>query len=248
MGCNMMKQIDRIEKSWYNQLADEFEKDYFVKLNSFLVEERAKYEVFPPISKIFSAFDFTPFDKVKVVIIGQDPYHGVGQAHGLCFSVPYGVKTPPSLVNVYKELNADIGFEIPSHGNLVTWAKQGVFLINATLSVRANTPGSHQKKGWEIFTDRIISILSEKQNNLVFLLWGNFAKSKEALIDPSKHLVLKTSHPSPLGAYKGFLGCKHFSKTNEYLKTKNKEAINWELIDDLKLKLFSNTAVSKGRG
>ncbi|MDY0140685.1 MAG: uracil-DNA glycosylase [Bacteroidales bacterium] len=225
----MNKHTVKIEKSWCNQLAEEFESDYFSKLNDFIVEERSKYEVFPPISKMFAAFDFTPFDKVKVVIIGQDPYHGVGQAHGLCFSVSYGVKIPPSLKNIYKELNTDVGFEIPNHGNLETWAKQGVFLINATLSVRAHTAGSHQKKGWEIFTDSIISIISEKQNNIVFLLWGNFAKTKEILIDQSKHLVLKASHPSPLGAYKSFFGCKHFSKTNEYLIKNGIEPIDWEL-------------------
>ncbi len=225
----MTRQTVQIEKSWYNQLADEFKKDYFIKLNDFIVEERSKHEVFPPTTQMFAAFDFTPFDKVKLVIIGQDPYHGQGQAHGLCFSVPFGVKIPPSLVNIYKELNTDIGFEIPHHGNLETWAKQGVFLINATLSVRTHAAGSHQKKGWESFTDSVISILSQKQNNLVFLLWGNFAKTKEILIDQSKHLVLKASHPSPLGAYKSFFGCKHFSKTNEYLKSKGIEEINWEL-------------------
>ncbi|MDD4148905.1 MAG: uracil-DNA glycosylase [Bacteroidales bacterium] len=234
----MTGQIVKIEKSWYNKLAVEFEKDYFIKLNDFLTEERAQYEVFPPVARMFSAFDLTPFDEVKVVIIGQDPYHGEGQAHGLCFSVPFGVKIPPSLVNIYKELNADVGFEIPKHGNLETWANQGVFLINATLSVRAHTPGSHQKKGWENFTDSIISVLSKEQNNLAFLLWGNYAKTKESLIDQTKHLVLKASHPSPLGAYKSFFGCRHFSKTNEYLKSKGVEVINWNLPKDLDLKLF----------
>jgi len=225
----MSEQSVKIDKSWYNQIKDEFDKDYFINLQNFLVEEKSKYRIFPPESEMFSAFDLTPFEKVKVVVLGQDPYHGPGQAHGLCFSVRQGVKVPPSLVNIYKELHSDIDFIIPNHGYLESWARQGVFMINATLSVRAHTAGSHQKKGWEIFTDNIISTLSANRSNLVFILWGNYAKAKEPLIDQSKHLVLKSAHPSPLGAYKGFFGCKHFSKTNEYLESKGIKPINWKL-------------------
>jgi uracil-DNA glycosylase len=185
--------------------------------------------VFPRGSQIFSAFNLTPIDKVKLVIIGQDPYHGPGQAHGLCFSVQHGVKIPPSLLNIYKELKTDVEFEIPKHGNLEYWAEQGVFLINATLTVRANAAGSHQNKGWEIFTDIVISKLNEKCNNLVFLLWGRYAQAKEKIIDPSKHLVLKAAHPSPLSAYNGFFGCKHFSKSNDYLQKHGKTPIDWQI-------------------
>lgn len=216
-----------IEDSWYDQLKNEFDKDYFLKLKDFLVEERKTHTVYPPGSQIFSAFNFTPFDKVKVVILGQDPYHGPGQAHGLCFSVPYGVKPPPSLVNIYKELKTDVGFSIPSHGNLEAWAKQGVLLLNATLTVRANTAGSHQNKGWEIFTDKVISTISQNRENVVFVLWGRYAQAKEVLVDKSKHYILKAAHPSPLSAFNGFFGCKHFSKINDFLTQKAIEPINW---------------------
>jgi len=219
----------KIDDSWYEQLQDEFSKEYFAKLKEFLVNEKKQNIVFPPGSQIFNAFDTTPFDKVKVVILGQDPYHTPGFAHGLCFSVQYGVQIPKSLQNIYKELNSDIGFRIPNHGNLTKWAEQGVFLLNATLTVRAHMAGSHQNHGWETFTDKVISTLSEKKENIVFLLWGSYAKAKSVLIDHNKHLVLTAAHPSPLSAYNGFFGCKHFSKTNEYLKAHNITPIDWSL-------------------
>jgi len=219
----------QIEDSWKELLADEFESGYFAALKTFLIEEKQKYEVFPPGSLIFSAFNLTPVDKVKVVIVGQDPYHGKGQAHGLCFSVQRGIKPPPSLVNIFKELQDDIGIAIPSHGCLDSWAKQGVLLLNATLTVRANTPRSHFGKGWEKFTDAAIKLLSDKRNNLVFFLWGNDAKAKETLIDSKKHLILKAAHPSPFSAYNGFLGCKHFSKANQYLVQHGYEPVDWNL-------------------
>jgi uracil-DNA glycosylase len=222
----------QIEKSWYDQLESEFEKEYFQNLRNFIVEEKKQYKIFPPGSQVFSAFEHTPFDKVKVVILGQDPYHGPGQAHGLCFSVPNGVKPPPSLMNIFKELKSDIGFAIPANGNLESWANQGVFLLNATLTVRATQAGSHQKQGWEIFTDNVISTLSQNREKLVFILWGRFAHDKEKLIDESKHLILKAAHPSPLSAYSGFWGCKHFSKINEYLKENGITEIDWQIKAD----------------
>ncbi|PLX05801.1 MAG: uracil-DNA glycosylase [Marinilabiliales bacterium] len=228
----------KIDDSWYAKLEEEFNKDYFKNLKDFLVEEKAKYRVYPPGSQTFTAFNLTPFDKVKVVVLGQDPYHGPVQAHGLSFSVPNGIKIPPSLLNIYKELKQDIGFEIPTHGYLEDWAKQGVFLINATLSVRAHSAGSHQKKGWETFTDKVISTLSEERENIVFLLWGNYARAKKVLIDESKHLILEAAHPSPLSAYNGFFGCKHFSATNEYLESKGVEPIKWQLLNNLDPQLF----------
>lgn len=234
----MNDQIVKIEKSWYNELEEEFKKDYFDNLRKFLMHEKSHYKVFPRGSQIFSAFNLTPIDKVKLVIIGQDPYHGPGQAHGLCFSVQHGVKIPPSLLNIYKELKTDVDFEIPKHGNLEYWAEQGVFLINATLTVRANAAGSHQNKGWEIFTDTVISKLNEKCNNLVFLLWGRYAQAKEKIIDPSKHLVLKAAHPSPLSAYNGFFGCKHFSKSNDYLQKLGKTPIDWQIPTNIDATLF----------
>jgi uracil-DNA glycosylase len=218
-----------IEDSWKAQLANEFNADYFTKLKEFLVAEKQTQRVFPPGTKIFSAFNHTPFDKVKVVILGQDPYHGEGQAHGLCFSVPDGIAKPPSLVNIFKELNADLGLPVPTTGNLEKWADQGVLLLNATLTVRANLAGSHQKRGWENFTDAAIKKLSDKRENLVFILWGRFAQNKEVLIDGSKHCILKSAHPSPLSAYNGFFGCKHFSKTNEYLRSKGIGEIDWRI-------------------
>jgi len=221
----------QIEESWRQILADEFARPYFSELKNFLTEEKSKYKVYPPGSQIFSAFNFTPFEKVKVVLLGQDPYHGPGQAHGLCFSVPFGIKPPPSLANIYKEIHTDLGFSIPNHGNLESWAKQGVMLLNATLTVRANTAGSHQNKGWENFTDAVIKTLSEKRSNLVFILWGRYAQAKEALIDSAKHCILKAAHPSPFSAYNGFFGCKHFSKTNEFLRNKTIEEIEWRIGD-----------------
>ena len=220
----------QIEESWKNALISEFQSDYFIELKAFLQAEKQNYTLYPPGSLIFSAFNHTPFDKVKVVILGQDPYHGPHQAHGLCFSVPFGVEAPPSLKNIFKELHQDLGMDIPLHGNLEKWADQGVLLLNATLTVRANQAGSHQKRGWEIFTDRVISELSKQRKGIVFILWGNYAKAKESLIDTSKHFVLKSAHPSPLSAYNGFFGCKHFSKTNEILINQGLSPIDWKLV------------------
>lgn len=218
-----------IEESWKQLVLPQFELPYFQDLKAFLIEEKLKYAVYPLGKDIFSAFNHTKVENVKVVILGQDPYHGHEQAHGLCFSVPNGIKPPPSLVNIFKELHSDIGIEIPKTGNLEPWAKQGVFLLNATLTVRANQAGSHQNKGWEIFTDFVIKALSEASSNLVFLLWGKFAQSKEQFIDKSKHLVLKAPHPSPFSAHSGFFGCNHFSKTNNFLISKEKKPINWQI-------------------
>ncbi len=215
-----------IEKSWLDAIHEEFYKSYFSDLKSFLVSEKQHYFVYPPSDRIFAAFNFTPFNRVEVVILGQDPYHGPGQANGLCFSVADGVKQPPSLVNIFKELRDDLGCQIPLSGNLESWAKQGVFLLNATLTVRANAAGSHQNKGWEQFTDSVIKTISEKKENVVFMLWGNYAKAKADLIDADKHLILTAAHPSPLarGAY---FGSKHFSKANTYLEIKGKKPIDW---------------------
>jgi len=226
----MEKTEPKIEPEWLEVLRPEFEKPYFTELKSFLLEEKKLYRVYPPGNRIFAAFDYTPFSKVKVVILGQDPYHGDGQAHGLCFSVPDGIAVPPSLVNIYKELNSDLGIPIPKSGNLEKWAKQGVLLLNATLTVRANQAGSHQKHGWENFTDEVIRQLSARHSGLIFLLWGSYAQAKEVLIDTSKHFILKTVHPSPLSVYRGFFGCRHFSKTNELLVKSGKEPIDWTLV------------------
>ena len=218
-----------IEESWKQLLKNDFEADYFKSLKEFIIEEKKQFTIYPPGRLIFSAFDKTPVNKVKVVILGQDPYHGSGQAHGLCFSVQPGIKPPPSLVNIFKELHSDVQIPIPNHGNLEKWADQGVFLLNATLTVRANNPRSHFNKGWEKFTDSAIQKLSDTKQNLVFMLWGNDAKLKEALIDTSRHLVLKTVHPSPYSANNGFFGCRHFSKANEYLQIHGIAPIDWML-------------------
>ena len=218
-----------IEASWKETLWDEFNSSYFIQLKTFIKEEKEKYSIYPPGSLIFTAFNSTPFHHVKAVIIGQDPYHGKGQAHGLCFSVPAGISKPPSLVNIFKELQDDLGIKIPLSGSLQKWASQGVLLLNATLTVRANQAGSHQNKGWETFTDAAIRALSEKREGIVFLLWGNFAAAKEPLIDTSKHHVLKAAHPSPFSAYRGFFGCKHFSKTNNILISQGKTPIDWTI-------------------
>lgn len=217
----------QITESWRKELSSEFEQPYFSNLKQFLVKEREEYTIYPPGSLIFNALNRTDFDKVKVVIIGQDPYHGKGQAHGLSFSVQFGVKPPPSLANIYKELKSDLEIPIPAHGNLEKWADQGVLLLNATLTVRASQAGSHQGKGWETFTDTIIKKLSEKRSGLVFLLWGRFAQAKESLINNKEHHILKAAHPSPFSAYNGFFGCKHFSKTNEILHNNGLDEINW---------------------
>ena len=218
-----------IEEQWYKALKDEFEAQYFADIKSFLIEEKKQHIVFPPSSLIFNAFNLTPFDSVKVVILGQDPYHNIGQAHGLAFSVPDGIQKPPSLQNIFKELNQDLGISIPSNGNLEKWANEGVLLLNASLTVRAHTAASHAKIGWQRFTDAAIKALSDNRENLVFILWGNYAIAKENLIDHNKHLILKTVHPSPLSASRGFFGCRHFSKTNEYLIKNNIKPIDWSL-------------------
>jgi uracil-DNA glycosylase len=217
----------KIEESWNQVLNQEFEKAYFQNLIQFVKAEYASHQVFPPGNLIFNAFDKTPFKEVKVVLIGQDPYHGAGQAHGLAFSVADGVTPPPSLRNIFKEIKDDVGKEIPRSGNLERWAVQGVLLLNATLTVRANSPGSHQKKGWEEFTDAVINQLSNQKEGLVFLHWGAFAQKKGAIIDAGKHHVLTAAHPSPFAADKGFFGCRHFSKTNKYLKDQGQTEIDW---------------------
>lgn len=217
----------KIDDSWAPLLADEFEKPYFQALISFVRSEYSQYRCFPPGSLIFNAFNTTPYDKVKVVLLGQDPYHEPGQAHGLCFSVNDGIPFPPSLVNIFKEIQTDIGTPVPSSGNLTRWAQQGVLLLNATLTVREHQAGSHQRRGWETFTDSVIRLLSDTRENLVFILWGGYAQSKSYLIDSRKHLVLSSAHPSPLSAYRGFFGNHHFSLTNQYLISKGIEPIKW---------------------
>lgn len=218
-----------MDEGWKAVLQPEFEKEYFRKLKQFLLEEKKHHVVYPPGPMIFAAFDHTPFSEVKVVILGQDPYHGPDQAHGLSFSVAPGVPKPPSLINMFKEIRDDLGYPIPGSGNLEKWADQGVLLLNATLTVRAHTPGSHQKQGWEQFTDAVIKTISERKEGVVFLLWGAYAQAKEALIDTTKHHILKAPHPSPLSASRGFLGCRHFSKTNELLRYQGQSAIDWRI-------------------
>lgn len=220
----------KIEESWKQALKEEFSKPYFLQIVTHLKTEKATgATIYPPGNLIFNAFNQTPFDAVKVVLIGQDPYHGAGQAMGLSFSVPKGVKPPPSLVNIFKELHADVGLPIPKTGDLTPWAKQGVLLLNAALTVRANEANSHAKIGWHTFTDAVIKKISDEKQGIVFLLWGSFAKEKQVLIDETKHHVLKANHPSPFSADKGFLGCKHFSKTNEYLIKEGKDPVDWHL-------------------
>jgi len=217
----------RMEAGWQQLLQPEFEKEYFKRLTDFVNREYRTEEVFPPEGFVFNAFNLCPLAQTRVVILGQDPYHDVNQAHGLCFSVNEGVKVPPSLVNIYKEIEADLGRQCPASGNLERWARQGVLLLNATLTVRAHQAVSHQKKGWEQFTDAVIRLLASEKENLVFLLWGNYAIKKTQLIDASRHCILTSVHPSPLSAHRGFFGCRHFSKTNGYLKEKGLEEIEW---------------------
>lgn len=219
----------KFDNEWDDLLKDEFKKDYYLKLRSFLKNEYSLQTVYPPMHDIYNAFKYTSYSDIKVVILGQDPYHGKGQAHGLCFSVLKGVAPPPSLVNIYKELNSDTGFEIPNHGELTKWAKEGILLLNTTLTVREASPNSHKGKGWEIFTDRVISILNEREKPIVFLLWGGNARSKKSLITNKQHLILETVHPSPLSAYGGFFGCRHFSKTNNFLAENGIEPIDWQV-------------------
>jgi len=221
-----LKQV-RIHSSWKEVLKQEFQKPYFEELSEFVRKEYQNHQCYPPASLIFNAFDHCPFDKLKVVIIGQDPYHGDGQANGLCFSVADGLKFPPSLRNIFKELAVDLNQDIPATGNLERWADQGVLLINATLTVREAMPASHFGKGWEIFTDEVIKIVSKENENIVFILWGAFAQAKRKFIDQQKHLILESVHPSPLSAHRGFFGCEHFSKANKYLEEKGKDRIKW---------------------
>ena len=218
-----------INNDWDIILKDEFQKKSFKKLVNIIAKERKKNNVFPQEHRVFNALKFSPFSKTKIIIVGQDPYHKKGQAHGLSFSVPNEVSTPPSLLNIFKELQVDLNIPIPRNGNLEAWAKQGVLLLNSILTVRENKAGSHQDFGWEIFTDAIISRLSKDKEGLIFLLWGSYAQNKSLLINKQKHNILETSHPSPLSAYRGFLGCKHFSKTNQILKRNNQKPINWKL-------------------
>ena len=218
----------KIDSSWKSRLANEFNAPYFEQLTNFVRNAYTHHQIFPPAKLIFNAFDLCPFDKVKVVIIGQDPYHGLGQAHGLSFSVNENIPLPPSLKNIYQEIRSDLGIQPLSHGNLERWAKQGVLLLNATLTVQANLAGSHQKKGWETFTDSAIKAVANEKEHVVFLLWGNYAQQKAQYIDRTKHLVLTAVHPSPLSAHRGFFGCKHFSQTNQYLTEHGLEPINWE--------------------
>lgn len=218
----------QIESSWKKVLQEEFDQPYFKGIVDFLKKEKqAGKIIYPEGRNIFNAFEQTPFEQVNVLLLGQDPYHGAGQAHGLCFSVQDGIKPPPSLMNIYKELYDDIGKEIPSGGNLIHWAQQGVLMLNASLTVEANTPMSHSKIGWEHFTDSVIRKVAENKTGIVFILWGRFAQEKEKLIDVSKHIILKAAHPSPFSAHNGFFGCRHFSKTNAILKGQGKEEIRW---------------------
>ena len=227
-----------INEEWKGILRDEFSSDYFLQLKQFLKQEKSLHVVYPSGNLIFNAFNSTPFSQVKVVLLGQDPYHSfeninnvaIAHAHGLCFSIPKAAKRiPPSLKNIYKEIQNDLGYAIPNHGDLTNWAKQGVLMLNATLTVRAHEAGSHQKRGWEQFTDAAIRQLSDKREGLVFLLWGRFAQNKEVLIDTNKHFVLKAAHPSPFSAHNGFFGCQHFSKTNQLLREKGLKEIDWEI-------------------
>lgn len=222
-----MSSVVKIAPSWNEKLKIEFEQPYFNQLIEFVKEEYRTQTVYPPGKEIFRAFDCADFNDVKVVIIGQDPYHGLGQANGLCFSVREGITIPPSLKNIFKEIEKDLGKPIPKSGDLERWANQGVLLLNATLTVRGSSPGSHQKKGWEEFTDAVIKVISEEKNNVVFLLWGAYAQKKGEIIDRAKHLVLMSAHPSPFSADRGFFGNKHFSKTNAYLKSKGLKEIDW---------------------
>lgn len=218
----------KIEPGWKSRLMPEFEKEYFVKLTDFIRDEYSRNTIYPPGALIFNAFDICPFENVKAVIIGQDPYHGHGQAHGLCFSVRDGVDFPPSLINIFKEIGSDLGFPMPVSGDLTRWAEQGVLLLNATLTVRAHQAGSHQKKGWEEFTDYVIKLVDSEKDNVVFFLWGAYAQKKGEAIDRSRHLVLESVHPSPLSASRGFFGNRHFSRCNEYLERNGIDPINWK--------------------
>ena len=226
----MSSRAIQLHASWLAQLESEFNTPYMLQLRDFLLAQKRLYKViYPKGENIFNAFNSTPFDDVKIVILGQDPYHGPDQAHGLSFSVPEGIRTPPSLINIFKELNSDLGLAIPLHGCLQSWAEQGVLLLNAVLTVEHKTAGAHAGKGWETFTDKVIALLNEQQENIVFMLWGAYAHKKGKLIDSDKHLVLKSVHPSPLSAHRGFLGCRHFSQANDYLLAEGIEPVDWSL-------------------
>ena len=224
-----MKQNTYIEKSWCDIINKEFEKEYMKNLFKNLIQERTENEIYPNNNDVFNAFNYTRINDIKIVILGQDPYHGKGQANGLAFSVSKGIPPPPSLIDIFKEINRDLGINNYKNGDLTKWARQGILLLNSTLTVRSNNPGSHQNKGWEQFTDKMISIISKKKDGIIFLLWGKFAQKKKKLIDTTKHHILISSHPSPLSSYRGFIGCGHFSECNEILKNKNKNKINWKL-------------------
>ncbi len=226
-----MEDTSKIHSSWLGELKNEFEAPYFIELNSFLVNEEKLNTIYPKPQLIFEAFKQTPFDKIKVVIIGQDPYHGPNQANGLSFSVPNGTSLPPSLRNIFKELASDINIKIPKSGNLIKWAQEGVLMLNATLTVRANSAGSHQKKGWEKYTDAVIETISRKKENIVFILWGKYAQEKGSIIDEKRHFIIRSAHPSPFAAHRGFFDSKPFSKTNNYLQLKNIKPVNWSLTD-----------------
>jgi len=222
----------KLDTSWLQHLRGEFDQDYMVSLRQFLQAEKAAgKQIYPPGKFIFNALNTTPLDRVKVVILGQDPYHGPGQAHGLCFSVQPGVDVPPSLVNIFKEIHADLGISPPAHGYLQSWAEQGVLLLNAVLTVERARAASHQGKGWELFTDKIVSVLNAEREGLVFLLWGSYAQKKGQIIDRDRHLVLQAPHPSPLSAHRGFLGCRHFSQANAYLEAQGKTPVHWSLLN-----------------
>lgn len=229
MTASTLVKKPALPEEWLNVVGDEFSKPYFAAIKQFLLEEKQRFIVYPPSDKIFAAFNAVLPKQVRVVILGQDPYHGPGQANGLCFSVSDGIPQPPSLKNIFKELEADLGIVPPSHGNLDAWTKQGVFLLNAFLTVRATEASSHQKIGWETFTDAVIKALSMQCEHIVFMLWGNFAGNKSVLIDASKHLILKAAHPSPFSAYNGFFGCKHFSKANAYRQSHGLPTVDWRL-------------------
>ena len=220
----------KLHDQWRRVIGGEFDKDYMQSLREFLIQRKQQGAViYPPANQWFAALNTTPFEKVRVVILGQDPYHGVDQAHGLCFSVTPGIKVPPSLANIYKEIKSDLGIDQPNHGCLISWAQQGVLLLNATLTVEDGSAGAHQGKGWEQFTDVVIQQLNQRKEGLVFMLWGSFAQKKSSMIDASRHLILKSVHPSPLSAHRGFIGCGHFSAANTYLQTQGLEPINWQL-------------------
>ena len=223
--------ISQISSSWQAVLSEEFDKPYYQKLQNFLLEERQSHTIYPPEKDIFSAFELTPYDKVNVLLLGQDPYHDRDQAHGLCFSVRPGFKPPPSLINIFKELKDDVGFNIPNHGYLASWAKQGILMLNAVLTVRAHTPNSHKNQGWETFTDAVIKKVNQKEDSVVFVLWGGYAQKKVKLIDTTKHIVIQSAHPSPLSARNGFFGSKPFSAINSALRSFGKPEIDWQLLD-----------------